>query len=150
MGSTSAMEVKAMRTVMKVAVPTAMACGGVLLILGLIVWTGNGDALIPVHIAVGVVLVLSLWTIATIAARSGFRVSIAAAAAAWGVLVVMLGLAQEDLVPGRLHWTVQVVHVLVSMGAVAWGRLLAHLVQRAAATRSVGTADRTVAPQAAG
>jgi hypothetical protein len=138
-----------MRTAMKVAVLTLTACAAVLLILGLIVWTGNGDALIPIHIAVGAVLVLSLWTIAAIAERSGVPVSITTVAAAWGVLVVVLGLAQEELVPGRWHWTVQVVHVVISMGAVAWGRRLAHLGQRAAARRSVVMADPTAAPHVA-
>lgn len=115
----------------RVALRTMIACGALLLVLGLIVWTGNGDALVPVHVALGVVLVVSLWRISWIAARAGVPSRIVALAAGWGVLVVLLGLAQEELVPGTWHWTVQVVHVLVSMGSIAWGRRLAQLIGRA-------------------
>jgi hypothetical protein len=125
-----------MNTVMKLAVRTLIGCGALLLVLGLIVWTGKGDALIPVHIALGVMLVLSLWTIAAIAARSGVPLPVVAIAAGWGALVVLLGLTQEALVPGGWHWTVQVAHLVISMGAIAWGRRLAQLVRRAASVRA--------------
>jgi hypothetical protein len=108
-----------------------IACGALLLALGLIVWTGNGDALVPVHVALGVVLVASLWRISWISARAGVPIRIVALAAGWGVLVVLLGLAHEELVPGTWHWTVQVAHVLISMGSIAWGRRLAQLIGRA-------------------
>ena len=115
----------------KLALTTLLICGAVLLVLGIVIWTGNGDGLIPVHIAVGVLLVLTLWTICVIAARSG-RVSPAtiAVAAAWGVLVVLLGLAQEDLLVGSWHWTIQILHLAISMGAIWWGRRLVRLMQR--------------------
>ncbi len=114
----------------RVALRTMIACGALLLVLGLIVWTGNGDALVPVHVALGVVLVVSLWRISWIAARAAVPSRTVALAAGWGALVVLLGLAQEELVPGTWHWTVQVVHVLVSMGSIAWGRRLAQLIGR--------------------
>jgi hypothetical protein len=125
-----------MRTVMKVALRTLIGCGGLLLVLGLVIWTGHGDALIPVHIALGVALVLSLWTIAGIAARSGAPFPVVAIAAGWGATVVLLGLTQEALLPGGWHWTVQVVHLVISMGAIAWGRRLAQLMRRGASARA--------------
>ncbi len=125
-----------MRTVMKVALRTLIGCGGLLLVLGLVIWTGHGDALIPAHIALGVALVLSLWTIAGIAARSGVPFPVVAIAAGWGAVVVLLGLTQEALLPGGWHWTVQVAHVVISMGAIAWGRRLAQLIRRAASARA--------------
>jgi hypothetical protein len=60
-----------MKTAIKVSLAVLLACGALLLVLGIVIWTGNGDALIPVHITLGVVLVLSLWTIAFMAARAG-------------------------------------------------------------------------------
>jgi FtsH-binding integral membrane protein len=122
-----------MRTAIKVALATLLACGGLLLVLGIIIWTGVGDheQLVAAHITIGVVLVLTLWTIAAIAARSAVPAGPVAFAAAWGLLVVFLGLAQEDLWTGSWHWTIQLVHVAVSMGAVWWGRRLVQLIGRA-------------------
>jgi hypothetical protein len=52
-------------------------------------------------------------------------------ASAWGLLVVVFGLVQEDLLMGSWHWTIQVLHVAISMGAIWWGRRLAQLMRRA-------------------
>src|SRR5207245_6686594 len=50
---------------------TARGAALVLLALGVYIWTGGSDQLITVHVVVGVLLVLCLWTIAAIAAASG-------------------------------------------------------------------------------
>jgi hypothetical protein len=136
-----------MRTAIKVALATLLACGGLLLVLGIIIWTGAGDheQLVAAHITIGVVLVLTLWTIAAIAARSGVPAGTVAFAAGWGLLVVFLGLAQEDLLTGSWHWTIQVLHVAVSMGAIWWGRRLVQLIGRA---RSVSQPTLTRPPVA--
>jgi hypothetical protein len=128
-----------MRTALKVAVATLIGCGALLLALGVVIWTGNGDRLIPLHVAIGVVLVLTLWTVCGLAARSGVATGTVAAAAAWGVLVVVLGLIQEELIPGELHWTIQVLHVLISMGAIWWGRRLVGLIARARSAAAPGS-----------
>ncbi|HVH52865.1 MAG TPA: hypothetical protein VNA32_01890, partial [Actinomycetota bacterium] len=88
---------------------------------------------VAVHITIGVVLVLTLWTITAIAARSGVPVGTVALAAVWGLLVVFFGLAQEDLLAGNWHWTIQVLHVAISMGAIWWGRRLVKLIGQAQA-----------------
>jgi len=120
-----------MRTAMRVAQAALLGSGVLLLVLGAIIWTGNGDQLIGVHVLFGLVLVLSLWTITAISARSGVSAGTVALAAAWGALVIVMGLAQEALVPGTWHWTIQVLHVAISMGAIWWGRRLGQLIRRA-------------------
>src|SRR5512132_2337826 len=122
-----------MRTAIKVSLAVLLGCGALLLALGLIIWTGIGDheQLVDVHVTIGVVLVLTLWTIAAIAARSGVRARTVAIAAAWGLLVVLFGLAQEDLLTGSWHWTIQVLHLAISMGAIWWGRRLVKLMAEA-------------------
>jgi hypothetical protein len=137
-----------MRTAIKVALAILLGCGALLLALGIIIWTGNGDRLIPVHVALGVVLVLSLWTITVIAARSGVPAGTVAFAAAWGVLVVALGLLQEELLPGSWHWMIQVLHVTISMGAIWWGRRLVQLIGRAQSAREPSLPHPAVASSA--
>lgn len=40
------------------------AIGAIMIVLGLLFWTGNGFALLPLHMLLGVALVLMLWIIA--------------------------------------------------------------------------------------
>jgi hypothetical protein len=131
-----------MKTAIKVALAALMWCGALLLVLGILIWTGNGDQLIPVHVVFGIVLVLTLWTICALAARAGVPAGTVAFAAALGLLIVVLGLAQEELVPGSWHWTIQVLHLVISMGAIWWGRRLVRLIGQAhpsaSAPRPVG------------
>jgi hypothetical protein len=125
-----------MRNVMKVAVASMLACGGLLMVLGIVIWTGNGYQLIGVHVALGAVFIVSLWTIIAIAARSGVPAGIVAFAAGWSVVVVVLGMMQEELVPGSWHWSIQALHLVISMGAIWWGRRLARLTRQARAAAS--------------
>lgn len=120
-----------MKTAIKVAPAALMGSGALLLVLGIVIWMGNGGQLIPVHVALGVVLVGSLWTIVAIAGRAGVASGTCAFAAAWGLLVVILGLVQEELLPGTWHWTIQVLHLLISMSAIWWGRRLVRLIAMA-------------------
>ena len=122
-----------MRTAVKVALAILLGCEGLLLALGVIIWAGIGDheQWVAVHISVGVVLVLTLWTIAAIAMRSGVPAGAVTFAAAWGLVVVLFGLAQEDLFTGSWHPTIQVLHLAISMGAIWWGRRLVKLIGQA-------------------
>ena len=99
--------------------------GLTLITLGILFWTGNADTLIPVHELLGIALVLALWTLAALAAIAGVNPPLIALAAVWGLVVPILGLAQERLVPGDLHWLIQVLHLLVGMTAIALANILA-------------------------
>lgn len=102
----------------------------IIIILGLLFWTGNADALIPVHMLLGIVLVLALWTLAVVAALAGVNLGLVAVAALWGVVVPMLGLAQDRLLPGPAHWVIQVLHLLVGITAIALANVLGLRVRR--------------------
>jgi len=62
-----------MKTTATVALMLVRLCGLVLVTLGILFWTGNALTLIPVHMLVGLVLVLALWTLAGLAAAAGVR-----------------------------------------------------------------------------
>ncbi len=98
---------------------------------GAVIWSGEADQLIPVHILIGIVLVLSLWTIAAIAARSGVSAQLIAAAVAWSIVAAILGTTQERILEGDWHWTIQAVHLLVGIGVAVWGRALVGLIRNA-------------------
>ena len=61
-------------------------------------WTGHGDQLIGIHAMLGFLLVLSLWAIAAIAARSGVSIGLVALAVAYGLAAPILAGPQDRLV----------------------------------------------------
>ncbi|MFI5272786.1 MAG: hypothetical protein ACHQ4H_07105 [Ktedonobacterales bacterium] len=113
--------------------------GIILIVLGLLFWSGNAGALIPVHELLGIALVLALWTLAVLAALSGVSVGLVVLAALWGLVVPILGMTQERLVPGDAHWLIQVLHLLVGITAIALAQVLA---MRIASRRSSPSAGR--------
>jgi hypothetical protein len=88
------------------------------LVLGVIFWTGHLDPLIPLHRVLGIALVLAVWAMAYIAARAGVNGRLVAVAVLWGLVAPILGLTQEGILPGSLHWTVQVLHLVVGFGLI--------------------------------
>ena len=81
--------------------------------LGALFWTGNAYSLIQLHMLSGIALVLALWIQAAIAARAGIGFGLPIVAFGWGIVVVGLGMTQDSLLPGDLHWLIKVVHLLV-------------------------------------
>jgi hypothetical protein len=103
--------------------------GLIQLVLGVPIWTGNADALIPIHIVSGVVLVLSLAALAILAAMAGVQPGFVALAIVWAVVVLILGLTQEPLLPGSAHWVIQVLHLLLGLGAIGQSENLARRIK---------------------
>jgi hypothetical protein len=98
------------------------------IILGLVIWFGVADAFIPVHIISGIVLVLSLWTLAIVAGRAGVNLWLVAFAIAWGLMAVVLGLGHEQWILGPAHWIINVVHMLVGLAMIGLAQRLTILI----------------------
>ena len=126
---------KTATTAMAVALTVVRVTGLVQIVTGLLFWTGNALVLLPVHLLSGMVLVLALWALAILAARAGVGAGRAALAGLWGALVVGLGLTQSQLLPGDAHWVVQVLHLLVGLGAMSLAQNLATRTRRGGAAR---------------
>jgi hypothetical protein len=105
--------------------------GLIQIVLGLLFWTGNALSLIPLHMLVGFILVLSLWTLAVLAALSGVQRGFVALAIVWGFIVPILGLTQSRLLPGPAHLVIEVLHLLVGLGAIGQGEGLARRIRQA-------------------
>lgn len=113
-----------------------------LILLGILFWTGNADTLIPVHMTLGIALVLVLWTLAVVAAIAGANLGLVALAFVWGLVTPALGLTQTRLLPDQGHWIIQVAHLLVGLTAIALAQLLARTARR----RMAGAAPRAMSP----
>jgi uncharacterized membrane protein len=105
--------------------------GLILIVLGILFWTGHADTLVGVHTIIGIVLVLSLWVLAALANQSGAPAGLVAAAVTWGLVTIILGLTQERLLTGNAHWVIQVVHLLVGLGAIGLAETLGARIRRA-------------------
>jgi hypothetical protein len=121
-----------MRTTATVAQWLVRITGLIQIVLGLLFWTGNQLTLVPVHILVGLILVLSLWTLALVGARAGVQPGLVVVAVLWGLLVVILGLTQSQILTGGAHWLVQALHLLVGLAAIGQGEALGARIRRAA------------------
>jgi hypothetical protein len=115
------------------------AIGAVMIVLGLLFWTGNAFALLPLHMLLGVALVLMLWIIAVMALVARVNPILALVALIWGLIVPILGITQFQLLPGSLHWIIQTLHLLVGLVAIALANILARQIAQASATRRTGT-----------
>src|ERR1700675_2329372 len=94
-------------------------------ILGIIVWTGHGDSLILLHIAVGLLLVVDLWVAVALGLRTGAPVALAVLALVWSVGMPVFGLVQANVLPGDLHVAIEVLHLIVGFIAVGLVEALA-------------------------
>ena len=101
------------------------AVGVVQIVLGLAFWTGNALGLVDLHQLLGILLVLGLWTQAALAYRAGVPAGMVTASAVYGLIVVVVGLTQRELLPGSAHWVIQVVHLLLGLGLLGLAENLA-------------------------
>jgi hypothetical protein len=118
-----------MKTVSSILVILVRIMFLVQLVLGISFWTGHAFSLIPAHMLLGLAIVVCLWISAIIAATSRVPAGIFVAGIVWGAIVVALGIKQADLVPGAAHWTIQVLHLLVGIGAIGFNERLNRLTQ---------------------
>lgn len=105
--------------------------GLVVIVLGLLFWTGHALTLIPLHILFGILLVVGLLALALLAARAAINPAIVATAVAWAVMVLIFGLTQTRLLTGDIHWVIQVLHLTVGLSAIGQGEALAARIREA-------------------
>lgn len=99
--------------------------GVILVVLGVLFWAGHALTLIPVHKQVGYVFVLLFWTLAVLAGRGGVNRGFVTFALLWGLLVPVLGVAQDRLLPGDVHWLIKVLHLILGLVAMGLAERLA-------------------------
>jgi hypothetical protein len=99
--------------------------GVIQIVTGLLFWTGNALALVPLHMLSGLLVVIGLWVLAGIGARAAVGPARIVVAVLWGLFVVVFGLVQTSILPGDLHWIIQVLHLLVGLAALGQAESIA-------------------------
>jgi len=109
--------------VFRIASIVLRLCGALAVILGILFWSGNTLNLIPIHMLLGLLVVLSLWIVGIGQAfSSGGSWPLALGAL---LLVIVVGMTQSSLLVGPFHWVIQVVHLLLGILAVGIGQIAA-------------------------
>lgn len=106
------------------------AAGLIQVVLGVLLWAGIGGDLVAVHVLVGLALVIGLWTLGLMAARSGVGSGLVGLALAWGLLVPLVGRVEDRVAMADVHAAIQVLHLLIGLGAVGVAEVLADRIRR--------------------
>jgi len=95
------------------------------IILGILFWTGNAVNLIPVHMLIGIIAVLSLWVIGLAQGFiKGGSFGLALATFIVGLALAIVGLYQQQWLLGSSHWIIQVIHLLLGLSAIGLGEMI--------------------------
>lgn len=99
--------------------------GIVQIVFGLLFWTGRALGYIPLHMSVGFVVVLGLWTLALLALVARTGAGLALFGILWGLALPALGMTQAAILVGPWHWIIRVVHLLMGLTALGLADRLA-------------------------
>jgi hypothetical protein len=110
----------------------AIRLGGLAaLALGLLFWSGRSYELLNVHMGLGVLVVVALWGLVAICLRRGAaNLGLIAAATIWGLVTLVLGIGQNSILVGGYHWIIQTAHLVMGLGAIAFGAVLSKSLAR--------------------
>lgn len=88
------------------------------LILGILLWRGLFIGGVNLHIGLGLLVAAALAILALRAAAASIRMPMAIAGVVWAAATVYVGLMQTHWLPGGSHWIVDVLHLLLGIGAI--------------------------------
>ncbi len=129
--------------VVRISLMLLRLCVLLAVILGILFWLNivtPAGTIRDVHMLLGVLVVVTLWIIGVmLLTQGGSAIGVAVAALAWGALVLYVGTQQERMLPGSAHWIIQVVHLLLGLGAAGMGETCARR-YRAAKKAKAGVA----------
>jgi hypothetical protein len=95
------------------------------LILGMLFWMGQAESLVEAHMLLGLLVAISLWVLgATLAITGEGNWWLTGGAFVLAGTMLIFGLIQERLLPGALHWVIQVIHLLLGLSALGLGEII--------------------------
>ena len=113
-----------MRATAAISLWIVRVAGTLQLLLGALFWTGHAYSFLPLHIISGVVIVLTLWTVAVLALVARTRRGLALFGLLWGVALPAFGMQQASMLAGSLHWIIRVLHLVMGLAAMALAGML--------------------------
>jgi hypothetical protein len=109
------------------------------LLFGLGFWTGiiPANGLVVIHMLLGLIVVAALWGLGLLQAVRGGSLGLTAGTFVYGLIVAIYGLTQRNLW-AAVHnaggiTTLQILHLLLGIGAIGLGEMCAGRIRRATA-----------------
>jgi hypothetical protein len=94
-------------------------------VVGIALWSGHWFEYVTVHMAVGVLFVLLLWTLAVTVLLRRVNARLAIVTIVWGLVIAAFGVTQQRLLAGDLHWIIRALHLIVGVAAMPVAERLA-------------------------
>lgn len=101
-----------------------------LLVLGVLFWSGKELTLIRTHMQLGVVFVLLLWVISSLALFARVGLALPVIAIVWGLIVAGYGMAMPQMLAGGNSWPIGVGHLLIGIIAIGFAEMLGARIKR--------------------
>jgi hypothetical protein len=95
------------------------------LLLGIVLWLGHGYTLLRLHMWLGFIVAFALLAIVILSLLARVRPVLPVTALLWAIALPVIGIAQLHMMPGANHWIIQVIHLILGLGAVGFGEALA-------------------------
>jgi hypothetical protein len=94
-------------------------------ILGILFWLGTARGLTSLHVGLGFLLVLCMLALAGVALTRRAPIGLAALVVVWALVLPVVGFGQLHVVAPAARVVVQVVHLLLGLGAAGVSERLA-------------------------
>lgn len=111
----------------------ARIVGIIVLILGIILWTGS-LGLLKIHILTGFIMSVTMLFIGLVGFFSRVKPALPIIAIVWAALLPYVGFAQFNFLPGAGHIVIQVIHLVIGICAIGIAEALAAKIKRKART----------------
>jgi hypothetical protein len=99
---------------------------------GLVFWSGSAPSLLSMHMLLGFLTVIGLWTVGVVqAVTAGGSPGLAALAIVVGALTIYIGMNQAAMLPGQHHWIIQLSHLILGILSIGIGHMAAARQRRA-------------------
>jgi hypothetical protein len=95
------------------------------LAMGIFIWMGGAQGLVPVHMLIGLVFVIAMGLLGFRAVAARVAAGLGVVLIAWGAVVLALGMTHARLMPGPNHGAIQGLHVLVGLAAMGLSEAVA-------------------------
>ena len=105
------------------------------LALGLALWAGHGYQYLKLHMWIGFAITFDLLLLAIAGFLARLTPALPLITVLWAALLPFVGIWQMRAVPGSNHWMVQVLHLIIALGAIGLGEAISKRILRRAPAR---------------
>jgi hypothetical protein len=102
----------------------------VLLVLGIMFWTGHELNLIGVHRRLGESMAGLMWVLAIFGMVAGVSAVLTVGTILWGALLVLFALNMGGMLPGPAHEAIRVIHFLIGLVAIGLAEMIGARIKR--------------------